>query len=83
MPGVEMVDIKIASSYRDSAQVSFEPLGKGFDLEPDRVLYLRLPEDAVAGLEIVIWEVGISVWLNPYPGDYKVLDSDKNEIDWV
>jgi hypothetical protein len=83
MHGVDVVDIKIASSYRDSAQISFEPLGKSVDLEPDQALYLRLSEDAISGLEIVVWEVGISVWLNPYPGDYKILDSDKNEIDWV
>ena len=64
---------------RKKTNVSFEPIGNDYDLEPGDAIYLDLPLQDVRALEVVVWDNGVAFWL-PYHGGQFVLDKDGNEI---
>jgi len=74
------VDLKYSTIGDDPMQICFEPVGTTFTLAKGQSIYLRLPIEAVADVETVVWPNGIGVWV-PYPGDYVILDGAGNELD--
>ena len=72
--------IKLSAASGASVEIGFEPIGTSFELAEDESIFLELPIDAVAELQIVSWHNGMAVWV-PYPGDYVVYDAAGNVLD--
>lgn len=76
----ETIDLKFAAASGASIEVCFEPVGTTFALDDEDFVFLRVPVDAVASIEVVVWPNGVGVWV-PYPGDYVILDREGRELD--
>ncbi|OLR94739.1 hypothetical protein BJP25_11500 [Actinokineospora bangkokensis] len=74
------MDLKFTASESGPIQVSFEPIGTFFVLEPDESIYLRTPIGTLDSLQVVWWTGGIEVWVD-HPGDHTVLDENGTELD--